>query len=156
MLYLSVIGQVIHLYRCYVSLEGEGWLYPIFWSFSTRPLLFACICLHGFITTFVILLALFHTQIIAINMNTNESKYRYKYSHFWRRIGPVDHSQAPPVENGQPILTEFEFVNPFDEGIMKNCYNFWMGTPLKDINGASKMKYIELKPMGAESELHEH
>ena len=149
-----MVGQLVHLYTSYMALEGEGWIYPFLWAFSDRPLLFACICLNSIMSIFVVTLALFHTHVIATNMNTNEAQNQYKYSHFWRRVGPA---AGQTVSNSQQaVLTDFEFVNPFDEGIMKNCYNFWMGTPLKDLKGLSKVKYIELRPMTDECHLHEH
>jgi len=152
MLYLTSIGQLSHFYASYMSLEGEGWIYPILGAFSTRPVLFVCIILHFILTPFIGVLALFHTQIIATNMNTNESHNRYKYSHFWRRVP----TEGRPVVStdaccNKPGMSEFEFVNPFDEGLVKNCYNFWLGVQSNSA-GISKVKYVELQPIG----LHEH
>ena len=146
MLYATSIGQLAHFYLTYTSIEGDGWLYPVIGSFSTKPLLFICMCLHVCLTPFIGLLALFHTRVIALNMNTNESHNMHKYSHFWRKL--------EGVPNADP--TAVEFVNPFDQGIVTNCYNFW--TAREDNSGLSnsKVKYIELKPVGKCCDSHSH
>jgi hypothetical protein len=145
MLYVTAIGQLAHFYACYCSLEGEGFVYPVLQAFTTRTLMFLCIVFHLFLTPFIGLLAIFHSRIIALNLNTNESHNLHKYSHFWRKRSADEAPlEGTPLENHGAL----EFVNPFDEGVWRNCYNFWSGKDASGVRAISKVKYLELNPMG--------
>lgn len=82
------------------------------------PLLTLLLVLH--VSSYVWTGSLFWEQLrsIAHNYTTNETLNSHRYSHFWR-------SQLVWTRRG--LASQNVLRNPFDKGILRNCYAFWFG-----------------------------
>lgn len=112
------LTQLIHVYLCWcmalalVSYQSFGsWLTGVVTGY---PLL-ALVWLVQLLTLpFVLMLIIYQSRLIAMNLTTNEMMNAHRYEHFWMTAAVM------------PGRMQKVYRNPFNKGsIFKNCLDFW-------------------------------
>ena len=118
MLILNSVAVCASLSSSYCSMKGDDLIWPIFQSIALDPLLFIAFMVAALLMPFSLIMTFSQLRIIALNLNTNEMVNAHKYAHFWQ----------PSVAQEPNDEIVMRFVNPFDKGIIRNCFDFWTGS----------------------------
>jgi len=106
-------GAVSHLLR----IQETEWS---LWSFAltalNHPALLVLMLVHLVVIVWCFLLICHQLEGIARNRTTNEQINVPRYPHFWRTV---------LVETKQGKVWRQAYVNPFNKGVLQNCYLFW-------------------------------
>lgn len=115
---IEALTQICHIRLCWVCarhLSKEESTYDWAWAVAMQyPMLFFIGVVHSLTSPGIVMLALNHLRLIAINLTTNEMINASRYTHFWQEV---------KLPTGQKRTT---FRNPFNKGsTLKNCIDFW-------------------------------
>jgi hypothetical protein len=112
---------------CIFGQELCAWLSYDFWTLS-----FACMAAgHAFWTA---CLAGMHLYQISVNVTSNEQANAHKYAY----LTHPDDVLEPPFRR--------RYLNPFDLGVLANCYDFWSGGNSNALRDVSWFTATEVPP----------
>jgi len=118
-LFAQVFHWIVHFYtlRDVHSKLGGGFFSVTTVVVATIPVVVISIVLHTLTMPWVMCLIVHQSRSIAMNVSTNEFMNMNRYKHFW---------EEEVVERNGTLLSRRKFHNPFDQGKVKNCLNFWL------------------------------
>jgi len=115
---VEVLTQLCHVYLCWcmaralITYQSFGsWLWGLVAGY---PLLALVWVVQVFTIPFVLMLIVYQSRLVSMNLTTNEAMNAQRYEHFW-----VTAAVAPG-------RMQKMYRNPFNKGgALKNCLDFW-------------------------------